>query len=258
MTAPPCPSQWSRMSSADFDLKTVDALLTTTRSVRQRLDLDRPVDRSTVQECLELAVQAPNADNRQNWRWVVVTDDRLRAAIAERYRAGWHIHLSGAVGTGRRRRWRSDADGAGEAARRSGQWLADNMHLVPVLVLPCVMGRPPGPAKLYPDVSAMGHFERSDLSPARPALLANCLYFGSIFPAMWSLQLALRSRGLGSVITTSHLAYEEDVAALLGIPKVVTQLGLMPVAWSRGTQFSPARRRPTSEVTYWDAWGSVE
>jgi nitroreductase len=213
-----------------MDLTTVDQLLTTTRAVRKRLDLDRPVPPEVIEACLELAVQAPTGSNAQHWRFVVVTDADKRAALATIYHRIWTRYYGDQLA--------ALAGASGERAdqqRRvldSANYLAENMHRVPVLVVPCVLGRPGEVAPLA---------EWAGL-------------FGSIFPAVWSFQLALRSRGLGSVLTTIHLHDESEAAEVLGIPDTVTQVALLPVAYTRGTDFKPAARRPAREVTYWDGW----
>lgn len=205
-----------------FDTEVTDRLLATTRSVRKRLDLDRPVPRTVLLECLRLAQQAPTGSNSQGWRFVVVTDAAKRARLAEFYRAGGAAYLA--------------AGGAPDASdvqstrvRSSAQHLMDVIDRVPVLVVPCIQGR------------------------ARDAGSARGLY-GSIMPAVWSFMLALRSRGLGSVWTTFHLARERESAELLGIPDDVTQVAMIPVAYTIGTDFRPATRPPVEEITYWDGW----
>jgi nitroreductase len=202
-----------------------DELLSTTRAVRKRLDLDRPVERGVILECLRLAVQAPTASNSQGWRWVVVTDAGKRAALAELYRSVGLGYLESAAAT----------QPAGQTRRvyESAVHLAEVLERVPVHVIPCV--RP-----------------AADLS----SNLAAASAYASIIPAAWSFQLALRSRGLGSVWTTLHLGRERDAAELLGIPDDVTQVGLLPVAYTLGTDFRPARRPPVEDITYWDGWGS--
>ncbi|ETZ53839.1 MULTISPECIES: nitroreductase family protein [Mycobacterium avium complex (MAC)] len=159
-----------------MDIATVDELLSTTRSVRKRLDLTRPVGRDVILECIQLAMQAPTASNAQDWRWLVVTDADKRAAIAEVQRI-------------------------------------DNANL-----------------------------------------LTAASAWASIIPAGWSFLLALRSRGLGSVWTTMHLAREQQVADILGIPATVTQAALFPVAYAIGTDFRPAKRPPPETITFWNTW----
>ena len=210
--------------SSPFDLSVVDELLSTTRSVRKRLDLDRPVERSVILECLELAVQAPTASNTQDWRWVVVTDPELRTGLAELYRSIGLAYLSMAA--------EQHPEGQTHRVYESAVYLAEVLERVPVHVIPCIA-------------------QRVDLS----SNLAAASAYASIIPAAWSFQLALRSRGLGSVWTTLHLGREREAAELLGIPEDVTQVSLIPVAYTLGTDFKRAARPPVSEVVSWDRWG---
>ncbi len=211
---------------APFDLTETDRLLSTTRAVRRRLDLDRPVDPAVVLDCLRLAVQAPTASNSQTWRWVVVTDAGTRAEIARIYGEVGGDYLTQAAET--------TEDPQTRRVYESAVALTDILARVPVMVIPCMQGR----------------VENSGNGIAASA-------YGSIMPAAWSFQLALRSRGLGSVWTTLHLFREQEVAALLGIPDDVTQIALIPVAHTIGTDFKPAVRPPVEEITYWDAWGQT-
>jgi nitroreductase len=204
-----------------FDL-TPDELLSTTRAVRKRLDLERPVEREVLEECLHLAQQAPTASYSQNWHFVVVTDADKRAALGELWRQVAYPYLArGGERTGQLAR-------IGDAVVH----LAEHIHEVPVHVIPCVKGRYEG--KPNPLVASM---------------------FGSIIPAAWSFMLAARSRGLGSVWTTFHLMHEQEAAELLGIPyDEVTQVALIPVAYTKGTDFKPGKRRPLDTMVHWDAW----
>jgi nitroreductase len=206
----------------DFDLAQTDALLATTRAVRKRLDFDKPVPDDVLLDCLRLAVQAPTASNRQGWRWMIVRDQDKKDALAELYnRAGGEYLKAGAA----------SVDAATQTGRvmDSASFLAENLGRVPVMVIPLIIGR------------------AEDVSQAAGL-------FGSIIPAMWSFQLALRSRGLGSCYTTLHLGLEAEAAALLGIPDHVTQAGLLPVAYTLGTDFKPAARGPIEEITYLDTY----
>jgi nitroreductase len=206
------------------DIASIDELLTTTRSVRKRLDLTRPVGREVILECLQLAMQAPTASNAQDWRWLVITDADKRAAIAEIYCSIGAKYLpdgaAAATDPQTRRVYSSALD------------LTATLAKVPVHVIPCLQRR----------------FDGNDLVVASSA-------WASIIPAGWSFLLALRSRGLGSVWTTMHLAKEQEVAELLGIPATVTQAALFPVAYTVGTDFRPASRPPAETVTFWDSWG---
>ena len=210
-----------------------DHVVTTTRAVRKRLDLDRPVPLEVVDECLELAIQAPTGSNSQGWRWIVVTDPDKRKALADCYMAGWKTMYAG--GDAALAGVPEDRRAQQERVLSSADYLANNLHRVPVHVIPCILGRPP---EGTPAAGWAG-------------------FFGSIIPAVWSFQLALRSRGLGSAYTTLHLFKEQEAAQILGIPDTVTQVALLPVAYTKGTDFKPATRRPAREITYWETWKAV-
>lgn len=205
------------------DSTPIDRLLTTTRAVRKRLDLSRPVPREVVLDCLRLAIQAPTGGNSQGWRWVVVDDADKRAALAALYRKRAEPYLGG---------YRTLAPDAANSVLDSSEYLTEHLHEVPVFVIPCILGR----------------------LPESPSNEEGAGFYGSILPAVWNFQLALRSRGLGSVFTTLHLAYEREAGEILGIPDTVTQAALIPVAYTVGTEFKPAARRPIEKITYWNGW----
>jgi nitroreductase len=209
-----------RRGASGLDLDTVDKLLTTTRAVRKRLDLTRPVELDVVMECLELALQAPTGSNQQTWRWLVVTDPDVRVALADLYR-----NLPSDRPTTRLGSVPPPEDQQARVTDSAG-YLMQHMHEVPVLVVPCV--EDVGGAVGWPP---------------------------SIYPAVWSFMLALRSRGLGSVLTTVHLYREAEAAALLGVPDGFVQSCLIPVAYYTGDDFRPADRRPVDEITYVNRWG---
>lgn len=201
---------------------TPDELLSTTRAVRRRLDLERPVEREVLEECLRLAQQAPTASYSQNWHFVVVTDAERRAALGELWRQVAYPYLErGGERTGRLAR-------IGEGV----VYLAEHIHEVPVHVIPCVEGRFEGKPN---------------------ALVSSRL--GSIIQAAWSFMLAARSRGLGTVWTTFHLMHEREAAEILGIPyDEITQVALIPTAYTLGTDFKPAARKPLETMVHWDRW----
>ena len=209
---------------------TPDELLTTTRAVRRRLDLTRPVARELVEECLEIALQAPTGGNRQRWSFVVVADADRRAGVAELYRRGFdHYRTDGLDGRGRR-----GSTPNPEQARvlRSALHLRDHMDEVPVLLVPCI--RP-----------------RTDDRP----IVEQASAFGSILPAVWSFMLAARARGLGTAMTTVHLFHEREAAEILEIPfDQVMQVGLIPVAHTIGADFRPGARKDLADVLHWDRW----
>jgi nitroreductase len=206
------------------DISSVDELLTTTRAVRKRLDLTRPVDRDVILECVRLAMQAPTASNAQDWRWLVVVDADKRAAIAEIYRSIGAEYLASAAANA--------SDPQTQRVYQSALGLTETLAEVPVHVIPCLQGR----------------FDGNDQLAAASA-------WASIIPAGWSFLLALRSRGLGSVWTTMHLAKEREVGEILGIPATATQAALFPVAYTIGTDFRPAARPPAETITFWNTWG---
>ncbi len=205
----------------------LDEVLSTTRAIRKRLDLDRPVDREVVLECLRLAVQAPTGSNAQTWRWLVVTDPGLRRQLADLYNEGGLDYLTKAA---------EDAmDPQTKRVYESALHLTEILAQVPVLVIPCIERRMDG----------------------QPTVAVASAY-GSILPAAWSFLLALRSRGLGSVWTTLHLWKEKEAAELLGIPDTITQVAMFPVAHITGDTLGPAERPPVEGITYWDRWGATE
>ena len=206
---------------------TPDELLSTTRAVRKRLDLERPVEREVLEECIRLAQQAPSGVNKQDWHFVVVTDPAKRAALGGLYRRFGVKYLGAGQPS-------PDDPRAAEKARMrsSAQYLVDVIQDVPVHVVPCVERRVEG-----------------------QPLMAQASIWGSILPAVWSFMLAARSRGLGTCWTTFHLAYEEEAAAILGIPhETVMQTALIPVAYTKGTDFQPGPRLPLEDAVHWDTW----
>jgi nitroreductase len=208
----------------EFDLTQTDALLSTTRAVRKRLDFERDVPDDVLLECLQLATQAPTGSNRQGWRWLVVRDAEKKEALADMYRRAGGEYLKTAA---------AEAETGSQTGRvlDSANFLAQKMGEVPVMVIPMIIGR------------------LDDGTTNSAAGL-----FGSIIPAIWSFQLALRSRGLGSCYTTLHLGLEQEAAELLGIPSHMTQAALLPVAYTKGTDFKPAARPPVQEITYLDTY----
>lgn len=210
----------ARVTVPDLDCDTVDALLTTTRAVRRRLDLTRPVPIEIVLECLRLAIQAPTGSNAQTWRWLVVTDPGLRTALADLYRNPPADRLANGAAP--------PPEPESPQQRRvmaSAAYLTEHIGEVPVLVVPCVR-------------------EGGGAAGWAP----------SIYPAVWSFMLALRSRGLGSCITTVHLYRRAEAARVLGIPGGYAQACMVPVAYHTGTGFQPADRVPVEEVTFIDRW----
>lgn len=205
-----------------------DDVLTTTRSVRKRLDFDRPVEREIVTECLDIALQAPTGSNRQGWQWVFVEDPDTKRALRDIYAANFAAYAKMP-----RPSYADDDPRAGRIDKvvDSATYLAEHFHRAPILLVPCLEGKP---------------------DPEHGAG-----FWGSLLPAVWSFMLALRERGLGSAWTTLHLPNggEARAAELLGIPHDrYSQAGLFPIAYTIGTDFKPASRLPAEAVSHWDAW----
>jgi nitroreductase len=213
------------------DLTTVDHLLTTTRSVRKRLDFTRPVEAEILTRCMEIAFQAPTGSNSQGWHFLVVTHAGKRRAIADLYRQAFDGYRNLAASSPQL----LEGDPRFKQTLRivdSAMYLSEHLHEVPVMVIPCIEGR----------IENAG-------------VLAQASIYGSILPAVWSFMLALRARGLGSAWTTLHLMYEKEAATLLGIPATVTQAALLPVAYFTGADFKPAKRLPAHQHIHWNGWG---
>jgi nitroreductase len=207
---------------------TPDELLTTTRAVRKRLDLDRPVDRALIEECISIALQAPSGSNRQAWQWLAVDDADTKLRLAEQYRSVFDSYQPRSSGY---------AEGDTRAERRdavtaSSIHLRDHLHEVPVLMV----------------VYQEGRIEQLPLG-SHPG------FWGSVVPAIWSFMLALRARGLGSTWTTMTCRREPEVAKVLGVNhEEYTQIGMFPVAYTIGTNFKPAPRLDPSSVIHWNSW----
>lgn len=208
-----------------IDVASVDEALGTTRSVRRRLDLTRPVDTEIVVDCIDIAEQAPTGGNRSSRRWLLIRDPEVKTGLAERYRATagqWMVDTRDRLaGTGH----------PDEAMMTSAAHLVEHLAEVPVIVVPCILGVHDG--------------------SGRPGL------FDSVLQSAWSFCVALRARGLGTAWTTAILGDREGLGELLGIPDDVTPVAMLPVAWTIGTDFRRAPRPPAREITYFDHWGRV-
>ena len=215
-----------------IDHVATDKLLTTTRSVRKRLDLTREVEPQVIQDCIDIAMQAPTGTNAQNWAFVVITDPAKKKFIADAYRNGGEMMAGSGYppplepGDPREHVMPKVMESAG--------YLGEILEQVPVFVIACVRGR----------VESV------------PMVIAQASTYGSILPAAWSFMLALRYRGLGTAWTTIHLFQEKPISELLGIPDDWTQTVLFPVAYYTGDDFKPAHRLPSDTMTHWDSWGT--
>jgi nitroreductase len=206
-----------------------DEVLTTTRSVRKRLDFEKPVPRDVLLECLDIALQAPTGSNSQGWQWVFVEDADKKKALADIYRIAATPYLDAA-----KPQYGDSRDERAPKVVDSAKFLNDHLHEVPVMLIPCLEGRPDG-------------------APAG----MSAGFWGSLMPAVWSFMLALRSRGLGSAWTSLHLMGdgEKKAAEVLGIPfDKYSQGGLFPIAYTKGTDFRKAKRLPADQLTHWNTW----
>lgn len=210
-----------------------DELLTTTRAVRRRLDMSRPVPDDLVRECIEIAMQSPSGSNHMSMEFVVVRDSEKRRALGDLYRQCYEIYR-GLPGVYIRTIDKGDAASNAQQQRSadSADYLGEHMGDAPVLVIACVRGRTDG----------------------MPAMVTSSR-MGNVLPAMWSFMLAARARGLGTCWTTVHLFMEQQAAELLGIPfDEVQQVCMSPVAFTAGTDFKPADRPPADSIIHWDGW----
>lgn len=211
--------------ATEFDIEQTDRLLLTTKQVRKRMDMSKPVPRDVLLECIDIASRAPMGSNLERNKWLIVEDAELKSKIADLYRKNSEPYFaqSGDVPTD---------DVAGRVVS-SARHLSDEMHNVPAMVIPLRLDR----VEEWPSGDVSG-------------------WYGSVLPGVWSFQMALRSRGIGSCWTTLHLGSEAEVSELLGIPDTVTQVALLPVGYYTGDSFSVAKRRPAADITFVNQWGN--
>ena len=214
-----------------------DELLSTTRAVRKRLDFDKPVPESVIKECIEVAVQAPTGSNAQGWQFVFITDAKKKEQIGDIYRQAFEIYRDMPVAIHKLHKESGDDSLIDSQTRSasSADYLADNMARAPVLFIPCIAGR-------------------TD-SEATSNIIAQTGTLGSIIPAAWNFMLAARARGLGTAWTTLHLMQEKAVADIIGIPyDDYMQIALIPIAYTKGTDFKKAYRPPVDTVMHFNEW----
>jgi nitroreductase len=206
-----------------------DELLTTTRCVSKRLDLTRPVPLDLVRECLEVALQAPSASNRQSWQWVVINDESIRRVIGDYYRRAVTSYLNSSASAASLFADDPERSAVQRQVGESVAHLGEHMGEVPVLVIPCI---------------------------SAPSLRAGSQagLWGSLLPAAWSYMLAARARGLGTAWTTLHMRYEKEISELLGMPADIRHGVLIPTAYYTGHTFKPAPRQPLDNVLHINSW----
>jgi nitroreductase len=208
-----------------------DEVLTTTRAVRKRLDLTKPVPRAVIDDCIRIALQAPSGRNRQHWDFILIEDVDLKRRVADIWRRGL---ATPPPGSGQAIS-RDDPAGSGwQRVAESLDHLVEHLHEVPILLIPCLR-----------------QGSREELDTIR----GQAGGWGSVIPAFWSFMLAARERGIGTAWTTAHLSYEREMAELLEIPfDTVIQAGLSPVAYTIGTDFKPGPRADQADFTHWNRW----
>ena len=214
---------------------TPEELLTTTRAVRKRLDLEKPVEIELVKKCIEIAQQAPTASNRQNWHFLIITDQSMKNSLSDLFRKGWQSYINSPTSVATTTS--SDDPKKSKTQRKiyeSAKYLVDNLRNVPVFVIPCIEGRTDG---------------------SNVSVVVQSAIWGSIAPAVWNFMLAARLHGLGTTWTSFHLLFEKEAAELLKIPyEKVMQVALLPVAYYKGTSFKPAPRDPIEKIIHINSW----
>ncbi|MFK7913378.1 MAG: nitroreductase family protein [Pseudomonadales bacterium] len=201
-----------------FDLAAVDEILSTARSVRRKLDFERPMDEQELLDCINVATQAPVGLGGENWRFVVATQSPQKQAIAQIYRNVLE----------------EIQQRHGLALKPTQHALADRLHEIPAMILVCVEGQ-----------------------PADQETHSQVGFYGSILPAAWSLMLALRARNIGCTWTSLLASRPTEVAQALGIPGAVTQTVMLPIGYTKGAVLRRAKRRDAAEITYWNRWGNT-
>lgn len=212
---------------------TADEVLTTTRAVRKRMDFDRPIKLETIKECLEIALQAPSGSNSQAWHFVVVTDEAQKSQIAHWYQKSFAAYEASPYQPTKLHTDDPAMQKTQQNVLSSAHYLAANLAKVPAFLIPCFAGR----------------LDQADTPHHQVAGT-----YGSTIPAVWSFMLAARERGIGTCWTTLHLAYEQEVAEILGIPADYSQIALIPIAYTKGTDFKTAPRKPLEGALHINGW----
>ena len=201
-----------------LDLESVDRVLSSARSVRRKLDFERPIEPGILLDCIDIATQAPLGLGGESWRFIVVTEEHSKQRIAEVYR-----NVMGTL--------QSDLS---LQVKPTQQSLMDRLHEMPALVFVCYNGAVPE-AELAGQVGL----------------------FGSVLPAAWSLMLALRARGIGATWTSLLASRQAEVAEILDIPDGVMQMVMLPVGYLKQATLRRANRKPPQQVTYWERYGET-
>ena len=206
------------MNANQEEVDLVDEILSTARSVRRKLDFDKPVPREVLFDCINVAVQAPTGIAGENWRFLIVDSAEQKAAIAQ-------IYTDVLISLMQER---------GMEMKPTHRALIDRLHEIPAMIFVCVDGE-----------------------PLSEAVSSQVGYYGSILPAAWSLMLALRARGLGTTWTTLLSARQEDVKAVLGMPEGTIQTVMLPIGYTKGAVLKRADRLDAREVSFVNRWGAL-
>ena len=200
--------------------------LYTTRAMR-RVKPD-PVPMDVQASILDAAIRAPSGGNTQNWRFLLVDDPEVIGRIAPLYQDAigqlWDTVYKDRIEAAHARPDRPESDQMLKV-QRSAQWLADHFAEVPLYLFAFIQGDPTG---------------------------------GSIYPAVWSAQLAGRAHGVGSSLTAVlGFWYPDETFEILGVPKDEGWIMACCVSFGYPTgRWGVAGRRPVQEVSYRNAWGA--
>lgn len=200
----------------DIDIDAVDHYLSTARSVRRKIDFERPISRKDLEACVNVAVQAPTGIPGETWRFLIVDDGETKQRVAAVYR-----DVITELMTER-----------GLPMKQTQQALMDRLPEMPCMVFVCSLGQP------------------------MPTHAGQVAFFGSVLPAAWSLMLAMRVRGIGATWTSVLSARCEQIAEILNIPDDVTQTVMLPCGYTKDATLKPADRLSAADVTYWNSWGN--
>ena len=199
--------------------------LYTTRAMR-RVKED-PIPEDVIKSIIDSAIRAPSGSNRQDWKFVVVTDKEVREKLSDIYKETWDYYVksfyNNSEDLGASNLKDKDQIESVKRISNSASWLAENYHKVPLLVLA---------------------FSRNDPTGS------------SIYPAIWNLMLAARGHGIGTCLTTVMSFKTDDVYEVRGIPtdKGWALNATITAGYPLG-KWGVAERKPVEEVTYLNKWG---
>ena len=199
----------------------------TQRAVR-RLHL-APVSHDVLLPLLELSLKAPTSSNTQDWMYMVVEDRAQKAALAKLYRRLYNVFNPIVT---------KQAKGDAKELRNMapGQWQAENFEDLPVFVIPC-------------------YRRNIKHSPVGRPQIKVASFYGSVYPAVQNLLLGCRAVGLGASLQTLPIWYVPRARKILGLPRTMTPVCIIPIGWAKGN-YGPTTRRPIGEVVHLDRYGN--